>query len=82
MEREKIREKEPTQRDDAKHYEETLQICAALREHAKAGKIVLRAKDIPWHQNRQALVKTFLSSHGIVDSAATQARTASRPEWK
>ncbi|HEX9880542.1 MAG TPA: hypothetical protein VGB25_10140 [Candidatus Binatia bacterium] len=71
MEREKVREKEPEQKGSGRHYEETLQIYADLREHAKAGRIVIRAKDIPWRQNRQALVKTFLSSHGIEDTAAT-----------
>ena len=71
MEQERIREKEPEQTGSGKHYEQTLQIYAPLRERAKAGKIVIRAKDVPWRQNRQALVKTYLSSHGIVDTAST-----------
>ena len=71
MEQERVREKEPEQAGSGKHYEQTLQIYAALRERAKAGKIVIRAKDVPWRQNRQALVKTYLSSHGIVDTAST-----------
>lgn len=59
MEREKIREREPAQRDDAKHYEETLNIYAALRERAKGGKIVIKAQERPWRQARQGLLKTF-----------------------
>ena len=71
MEREKIREREPEQQDKGELYEKGLNIYAAERERAQTGKIVIRARDIPWRQNRQALVKTFLSSHGISDTAAT-----------
>jgi len=71
MEREKIREREPEQQDKGELYEKGLNIYAAERERAQTGKIVIRARDIPWRQNRQALVKTFLSSHGISDTAVT-----------
>jgi hypothetical protein len=71
MEREKIKEREPGHQDRGEHYEETLKLSAALRERAKTGKIVLRGKDIPWRQNRQALLKMFLSFHDIPDTAAT-----------
>jgi hypothetical protein len=70
MEKEKVREKEPAQRDGGKHYEETLKLHAAARERARTGRIVIKGKDIPWHQNRQALIKTYLSWHGISDTAA------------
>jgi len=70
MERERVREKEPTQRDEGEHYEETLKRHAATRNRARTGKIVLRNKEIPWRQGRQALSKSFLSSHGINDTAA------------
>ncbi len=71
MEREKLREREPEQQGRGLDYNKTLNIYAAERERAKTGKIVIRARDTPWRQNRQALVKTFLSSHGISDTAAT-----------
>ncbi len=71
MERERIKEKEPGHQDRGEHCEETLRLSAALRERAKTGKIVLRGKDIPWRQNRQALLKMFLSFHDIPDTAAT-----------
>jgi len=71
MEREKIRETEPKQQDGGLDYNKTLSIYASERERALTGKIVIRARDIPWRQNRQALVKTFLSSHGVVETAAT-----------
>jgi len=71
MEREKIREREPEQQDRGEDYEKTLNLYAQERDRAQTGKIVIRARDIPWRQNRQALVKTFLSSHGISDTAAT-----------
>ncbi len=71
MEREKIREREPEQKDTGELYNKGLNIYAEERERARTGKIVIRARDIPWRQNRQALVKTFLSSHGISDTAAT-----------
>ena len=71
MEREKIREREPEQKDTGDHYNQGLNIYAEERERAQTGKIVIRARDIPWRQNRQALVKTFLSSHGIGDTAST-----------
>ncbi len=70
MERERVREKEPTQRDEGEHYEETLRRTAGTRERARTGKIVLRGKEVPWRQGRQALSKSFLSSHGTNDTAA------------
>lgn len=70
MEKERLKEQEPTQRESGEHYEETLRLNAAAREHARTGKIVLRGKEIPWRQNRQALLKTFLSFHGTDDAAA------------
>ncbi len=71
MEREKVSESEPAQKDDARHYDETLKIYAALRNRARTGKIVLRGKDIPWRQNRQGLLKMFLSFHDTDDAAAS-----------
>jgi len=71
MERERVREKEPVQKDQGEHYEATLRLNAEARERAKTGKIVIRGKEIPWRQNRQSLVKTFLSWHGISDTALT-----------
>ncbi|NIO08595.1 MAG: hypothetical protein GTO40_11540, partial [Deltaproteobacteria bacterium] len=71
MERERVREREPEQKDSGDHYNKGLEIYEAERERAQRGKIVLRSREIPWRQNRQALVKTFLSSHGISDSAAS-----------
>lgn len=59
-EREKIREKEP-QQDEGKHYEATLKMYADARERAKSGKIVIRAKDLPWRQGRMGYTKHFLS---------------------
>ncbi len=71
MEREKIRAREPEQQDKGESYERVLNVYAEERERAQTGKIVIRARDIPWRQNRQALVKTFLSSHGMSDTAST-----------
>ncbi len=70
MERERVREKEPVQRDEGEHYEETLRLNADARECARTGKIVIRGKGIPWRQNRQAYNKTFLSWHEVKDTAA------------
>jgi len=70
MERERVKEREPTPRDPGEHYEGVLKTEAAARERARSGKIVIRSKDIPWVQNRQSLVKTFLSSYAITDTAA------------
>jgi mannose-6-phosphate isomerase-like protein (cupin superfamily) len=61
MEKEKLREKEPAQKNEGRHYEETLKRFAAARERARSGKIVVRAKDLPWIQNRMGHVKTYLS---------------------
>ena len=71
MEKERTREREPEQKDSGDHYNQGLNIYAAERERAQTGQIVIRARDIPWRQNRQALVKTFLSAHGVTDSAAS-----------
>ncbi len=56
MERERVREKEPVQKDQGEHYENTLRLNAEARER-------------PWHQHRQALTKTYLSWHGFSDTA-------------
>jgi len=71
MEREKVREQEPRQQESGEHYENTLQLNAAARERARTGKIVIKAKERPWRQSRQAYTKTFLHWHGIEDTAAT-----------
>ena len=60
MEKEKVREKEPLQ-DEGKHYDDTLKRYAAARERANTGKVVLRAKELPWRQNRMGNIKTYLS---------------------
>ncbi len=71
MERERVREKEPAQKDQGEHYEATLRLNAEARDRAKKGKIVIRAKDRPWEQGRQGLSKTYLFWHGVDDTAAT-----------
>ena len=70
MERERLRETEATQRGKEPQYELVLQRNAAARERARSGKIVIKGKERPWQQNRQSLVKMFLSTHGIDDTAA------------
>ncbi len=47
MERERVREEEPAQRDEGQHYEDMLRLNAEATERAKTGKIVIRAKDAP-----------------------------------
>ncbi len=69
MERERVREKEPVRRGEGVHYEETLRLYEQARERATTGKIVIRARDIPWRQSRQAYVKMFLNQ-GVTDPAA------------
>jgi hypothetical protein len=71
MEQERVREKEPRQQDSGQHYEDTLRLNAAARERARAGKIVIKAKDRPWNLVRQGHIKTYLSWHGYDDTAAT-----------
>ncbi len=44
MERERVREKEPVQKDQGEHYENTLRLNSEARERAKTGKIVIKAK--------------------------------------
>jgi mannose-6-phosphate isomerase-like protein (cupin superfamily) len=61
MEKEKVREKEPAQQDPGKYYEDTLKMYAAARERARTGKIVVRARDLPWHQGRMGYTKQFLT---------------------
>jgi mannose-6-phosphate isomerase-like protein (cupin superfamily) len=61
MEKEKIREKEPSQQDAGTHYEATLEMYAAARERARTGKIVVRAKELPWRQGRMGFTKQYLS---------------------
>jgi mannose-6-phosphate isomerase-like protein (cupin superfamily) len=61
MEQERVREKEPAQKDEGAHYEETLRMYAKLQEQARSGKIVVRAKDLPWHQGRMGYTKHYLS---------------------
>ncbi len=70
MERKREREKEPVQRDEGQHYEDTLRLNAEARERAKTGKIVIRAKERPWHQSRQGFTRTYLSWHGMSDMTA------------
>lgn len=70
MERERLRQAEAEQREKEPQYELVLQRNAAFRERAKSGKIVIKGKERPWQQNRQSLVKMFLSTHGIDDTAA------------
>lgn len=61
MEKEKVKEKEPAERGGGGHYDETVQMYEQARERARTGKIVLRAKEIPWRQNRMGYVKSYLS---------------------
>jgi hypothetical protein len=70
MEKERIKEIEPSQKESGEHYEETLRLNAAARERARKGKIVIKGKETPWRQSRQALNKTFLSFHDNGDVAA------------
>ncbi len=70
MEKERVREAEPAQVVDDPDYEALLKTTAADRARAGNGNIVLRAKEIPWRQNRQALVKTFLTPYGAFHTAA------------
>jgi hypothetical protein len=71
MERERVREKEPVQKDQGEHYETTLKLTANLRERARTGKIVIKANERPWYQCRQGLIKQYLSWHDMEDSAVT-----------
>ncbi len=71
MERERVREKEPVQKDQGKHYEATLRLNAEARDRAKSGKIVIKANERPWYQCRQGLIRQYLSWHDMEDTAAT-----------
>ncbi|NIO08594.1 MAG: hypothetical protein GTO40_11535 [Deltaproteobacteria bacterium] len=71
MEREKVKAAEPVSREQELSYEILLRESAQERERAKNGKLVIRYKDIPWRQNRQALIKGFLSSRVVRDTAAS-----------
>jgi len=70
MERERVREREPVVYQEDKHYEDILRLTKEARERARTGKIVIKGKDQPWKQNRQGLIKMYLSFHGVEDSAA------------
>jgi len=70
MEKEKVKTAEPIVVHDDPDYEVLLKTTAADRARARNGNIVLRAKNIPWRQNRQSLVKTFLTPYGAFDTAA------------
>ena len=69
-EREKVKEKEPAQRDSGEHYENTLRLNAEARERAKTGKIVVKGSGLPWRQGRQGLSRRYLSWHGQTETAA------------
>jgi len=47
MERERVRESEPGQRQ-GEHYESTLRLTAQARERTRTGKIVIKANERPW----------------------------------
>ena len=70
MEKEKVKEREPTQKNDGSYYEDTLRIYAEERDRARTGRIVVKGKDLPWRQGRQGLSKTYLSWHDVKDTAA------------
>ncbi len=61
MERERVRQREPVQLEEGAHYEETLRQYSTARAHAKTGKTVIRAKELPW---RQRLTK---NDFGVTD---------------
>ena len=69
MERERTREKEPGQKDEGSHYDETLKMYAQERERARTGKIVVRGKDLPWRQSRMGCTRGYLSWNGVGDYA-------------
>ncbi len=69
MERERVREREPVHQED-QHYEDILRVTRESRERARNGKIVIKGKEQPWRQNRQGLIKMYLSFHGAEDTAA------------
>jgi mannose-6-phosphate isomerase-like protein (cupin superfamily) len=71
MEKEKIKEKEPGHKDDGGHYDETLRLYAEERERARTGKVVVRAKELPWRQARMGYTKRFLSWRGNDGNAVT-----------
>ena len=70
MERERVKEREPEQRQ-GEHYEGILRLTAQARERARTGKIVIKSNERPWYQCRQGLIKQYLSWHDMEDSAAT-----------
>jgi len=71
MEREGVREKEPVEREQGEHHEATLRPNAEARERARTGKIIIKENERPWRQGRQSFSKSFLSYHGVTDTAAT-----------
>lgn len=71
MEKEKVREREPVQRDSGQGYEAGLRIYAEERERARKGKIVIKGKDLPWRQSRMGCTKSYLRWYGDSDAAAT-----------
>lgn len=58
-ERELFRQKEAEARTKG-HYETILEEWARLREKARTDRVVVRNKEVPWEQGKQALVKFFL----------------------
>ncbi len=70
MERERVREKEPVQKDQGEHYENTLRLNAEARQRAKTGKIVIKGKERPWSQGKQGYIKSYLAWHDLDDTAA------------
>jgi len=70
MERERVKEKEPVQKDQGEHYENTLRLNAEAREHARTGKIVIKGKERPWSQGKQGFIKSYLAWHDMDDTAA------------
>ncbi len=59
VERELTRQRE-TEAMAKSHYETLMEEWALLRERGRTGRVVIKGKEIPWRQSKQALGKTLL----------------------
>ncbi|MBI2919045.1 MAG: cupin domain-containing protein [Chloroflexi bacterium] len=62
MERERLREreKEPEEFPERFSYDAMVKMADRVRERARQGAVLIKGRNRPWRQNRQALVKSYV----------------------
>jgi hypothetical protein len=66
VQRVRVRERDPESGED---YERIMRYLLAIRDRSLTGKIVVRGADRPFKQNRQGLIKLYMSREVVDDTA-------------